>query len=312
MKKLTCILLSVILLLSLAACGASTSAKQEAEPAENAAAPVLMSAGATAADAAALRSDSGMGNDPDTPSIPENRKWIITVDMNVETDNLDVLQDSLNETIAALGGYIENQSVYNGSTYANRRYRNASLTVRIPAENVDQFTQTMGGIANVVSNNLRREDVTLQYVDTEGRINALKTEEARLLELLASAQNMTDLLQIEARLSEVRYELESYTSRLNTLDNKINYATVNIYVEEVQEYTPTEEPTLWARITQGLSNSAKGLVESLENLLVFLIVNIPYMIVYGGIVLLLILAVRKLHKRKAGKPAHLQKTEGPQ
>ena len=231
-------------------------------------------------------------------TTPEGRKWIITVDMSLETDNLETLQAALNERIAAMEGFVEDQSIYNGSNYTSHRYRNANMTVRIPADRITEFTQELGGIANVVSNNLRREDVTLQYVDTEGRVNALKTEEARLLELLAGAETMSDLLEIEARLSDVRYELESYTSRLRTLDNQIDYATVYLFIEEVQEYTPVEEPTFLERITGGFGDSLEGLWESLQNLAVFLVVSFPYILVYGGAAVILFLGVRKLRKNR--------------
>ena len=302
MKKLFALLLALCLLLSLTACGASSKASVAYE--EAAEAPASMNMAADTA-AGALRGESGSGN---TDTLPDNRKWIITVDMTVETDDLESLQEALAESISELAGYVEDQSIYNGSNYASRRYRHANMTVRIPAENVDQFTGEVEGIANVVSNNLRREDVTLQYVDTEGRVTALQTEEARLLELLAEAETMSDLLEIEARLSDVRYELESYTSQLRTLDNQINYATIYLYIEEVQEYTPVEEPTLWERITDGFSESLEGLGESLQDLLVLVIVSLPFLAVYGTLAVIVIIGIRKVTKKQRAK--RQQKEQG--
>ena len=293
MKKLTVLLLVFCLLLSLTACGA-TANKNAVFREESAAVAAPM----MAADSAAGLTTNGSAP---SASVPEGRKWIITVDMSVETEDLETLQETLTQHIEGMDGYVEDQSIYNGSTYASRRYRNANLTIRIPADRIDSFTKEVDAIANVVSNNLRREDVTLQYVDTEGRVKALKIEETRLLELLAAAESMSDLLEIEARLSDVRYELESYTSQLRTLDNQIDYATVYLFIEEVQEYTPVEEPTLWERITDGFADSIEGLGESLQDLLVFLIVAIPYMLVYGGAVILIFLLVRKIAKTKIVK-----------
>ena len=305
-RKLTCLLLALILMLSLTACGGSSNAAVNqsfkadyaVEEAAAAEAPMAMASGA-AMDAGAPMETNTASTEGGT--LPENRKWIITVDMSLETDDLETLQSALNERIAALEGFVENYSVYNGSTRANYRYRNANMTVRIPADRVTAFTQEVGGMANVVSNNLRREDVTLQYVDTEGRVEALQTEEARLLELLAGAETMSDLLEIEARLSDVRYELESYTSRLRTLDNRIDYATIYLFIEEVQEYTPVEEPTFLERITGGFGDSLEGLWQSLQDLAVFLVVSFPYILVYGGAALILFLGFRKLRRNRKQK-----------
>ena len=293
MKRLTAVLLTLCLLLSLSACGGAnknTAVRYEEAAAE---APMMMQSD----NAAAL---TGSGETGST-ALPENRKWIITVDMSVETEDLDGLQEKLDEKIAALDGYVEDQSIYNGSNYASRRYRNANLTVRVPAEKVDQFTEDVAGIANVVSNNLRREDITLTYVSTESRVKALQTEEARLLELMAQAETMADLLEIEARLTDVRYELEDYASRLRTYDNQIDYATIYLFIEEVQEYTPVEDPTLWERISGGFKDSLEGLGESLEDLLVFVIVAFPFLLVYGSIAAVIIVLVRKVRKRRKAK-----------
>lgn len=312
MKKLTCILLAVTLLLSLSACGGASSYKADTVYAvreESAAeAPAEMAMGTSADGGPALQ---GNGAAETGEGAPDSRKWIITVDMTVETDNLEQLQASLDARIAQLGGFIEDQSIYNGSNRSSYRYRNANLTVRIPADRVTEFTSEVGGMANVVSNNLRREDVTLRYVDTESRVNALRTEEARLLELLASAETMTDLLEIEARLSDVRYELESYASQLRTMDNQINYATVYLYIEEVQEYTPVEDPTLWERISGGFSDSLDGLGESLQDLLVFIIVAAPYLLVYGGAAAVILVLVRKTAKKRKAKKQPKEETKEP-
>ena len=248
-------------------------------------------------------------------AIPENRKWIITVNISAETEDLDTLMAALDERIVALKGYVEAQNVYNGSNYSSRRYRNASLTVRIPADSVDQFTADMAGISNVVRSNKNLEDITLTYTATESRVKSLQTEEARLLELMAKAETMSDLLEIEARLTDVRYELERATTRLKGYDNKVDYATVYLELEEVQEYTPVEEETLWQRISGGFVSSLKGVGEGIVNFIVWMIVSSPYLLVFGGIAYVIVRLARKHRKPRISKkqqavpPAQPEKTE---
>ena len=241
--------------------------------------------------------------------LPESRKWIITVDLYAETEDLDTMMTALDEKISALGGFVEDQRIYNGSSYSTRRYRNANLTVRIPAEDVDSFTEEVTGIANVVSNEKNLEDITLTYVSTESRMTALQTEEARLLELMEQAETMADLLEIEERLTDVRYELESVTSQLRTFDNQINYATIYLNIEEVQEYTPVEEPTLWERISGGFADSLDGLKESLLDILVWVLANSPYLVVYGGIGIGIFFVMKKIKLRKISRKAKKQEEE---
>lgn len=294
MKRLTTLLLAALMVLTLfTACGGSSqSAADYAMPEE-----MAMEAPAAKQENGSLTGESGAGS----AALPENRKWIITVHMDAETEDLDTLLEQLDERITGLGGYVEGQDIYNGSSYSSHRRRNANLTIRIPAANVDAFTEDVEGIANVVSNNMSREDITLTYVDTESRGTALKTEEARLLELLAKAETMADLLEIEARLSDVRYELESYSSRLRLYDNQVDYATIYLFVSEVQEYTPIAEKTVWERIRDGFSNSLEGLWDGIVNTVVWIIINSPYLLVWGIVIAVIFAIVKKLRKARRAK-----------
>jgi len=296
MKNLTTLLLAMIMVLTLlTACGGSS---QSAPAMKGDYAMEEIAAEAPAAMANGSLSDS---SESGTGALPENRKWITTVYMDAETEDLDALLEDLSQRINALNGYVEDQDIYNGSANATYRRRNANLTIRIPADDVDKFMQEVEGISNVISKNLNREDITLNYTATESKITALKTEEARLLELLAKAENMSDLLEIEARLSDVRYELERYSSQLRLYDNQVNYATIHLSVSQVVEYTPVAEKTVWERIRDGFSDSLEGLWDGLVDLFVWILVASPYLVVYGGIAAVIAVIVHKNRKKRRMK-----------
>lgn len=288
-RKWLCLLLSLVLLLSLAGCGAQS---KEAAGMDKNTAGDMMASGETA---------PGIYDNAQSSGAPqsENRKWIVTVNITAETEDMDTLLSQLEAQIGAMEGYVENQNIHNGSAYSGyRRYRNADLTIRIPADRVDEFVKQVDGISNIVSSGQNRVDVTLTYADIESRLNALRAEEARLLELMAQAENMTDLLQIEGRLTDVRYQLESAASQLKLYDNQVDYATVNLSISEVQEYTPTAEKSIWQRISEGFVRSLKGLWNMLVELFVFVLVASPYLVVIAGILVLVI----RLRKRMPRKP----------
>ena len=301
MKKYLSLIVSLVLLAALlTGCGsaASSTASYDRDVVEYA---VSDEAAMAPAEGAALKNAAA---DTGSTALPENRKWIVTVNLTAETDDLDALRSALDGKIAALNGYVENQSVNNGSAYqSSRRYRSANLTIRIPAGQVDAFLQDVGGLANIVRQNKSIEDVTLNYVATESRLKALETEEARLLELLSQAETMSDLLEIEARLSEVRGELENYASQKRLYDNQIDYATVYLSIEEVQEYTPVEEPTLWERISKGFRDNLEGVGEDLLDVLVWFIVSIPYLVVFAIVITIVVLVIKRVRRRRKEKKA---------
>ncbi len=244
---------------------------------------------------------SGSGSSV-TPVEATNQKLIRKFNIEAETEDLDALLTEITEKIRQLGGYIQEQETYNGSPSAQRRYRRSTMTIRIPAEKLEEFVEKVTEESNIISSNETTDDVTLNYVAIESRISALETEQTRLLELLAKAETTADLLEIEKRLTEVRTDLESITSELRVLDNQVNYGTVRLSVSEVKEYTVVEEPeTVWQRIGTGFMQSLKGLGNFFTDLFVFIIVASPYFVFIAAIVVVVLLIIRASKKKKQKK-----------
>lgn len=240
------------------------------------------------------------------PVVQTDRKLIKTVELNAETEHYDDLLTALEDKITSLSGYVESRS----SGYRGRTNRSCSMTVRIPAENLGQFLSHVSENTNVLSTYENTLDVTLQYADTEAKITALKTEQTRLLELLANANNLSEILEIEARLSDVTYELERYESRKRGYDNQITYATVHLTINEVKTLTPVEDPSVWQRITEGFSESLAGVGKDLVDAFVWLITSLPYLVVWVPLTGLLLWVLGKL-RRKVQKKRQSPPSENP-
>ena len=287
---------------SLAGCGQKASMQKERYESVNNAVYEMEETGAYDSAPMALSANqrsaaAGSASQP----LPQNRKWVITMNLTAETGDLDAALEAITARIQEMEGYAESQSVSGGSA-GSGRHRFANLTVRIPADRVDSFVEEVSGLTNLVSSTRNVQDITLTYSDTEGRVNALETEQARLLELMEQAENMSDLLEIEARLTEVRYQLENYASTLRLYDNQVDYATVSLYISEVEKYTPVEEPGFWEKITSGLADSIVNLGETIVAFITWLIIDLPYLAVIALVVwLITALTKRSLRKRKAKK-----------
>lgn len=229
-----------------------------------------------------------------------DQKLVKRVYIDAETEDLDSLLAGLNEKLSSLGGYVEYQDIYNGSTYASRRYRSATMTIRVPAEKLDSFISQVEDTSNVVSVSQSQENVTLTYVATESRMKALETEQARLLELMDQAETMADLLEIEARLTDVRSELEQITSQLRVLSNQVDYATVELSIEQVTVYTQVEKQTVWQRIGSGLKENLSDIGDAFVDFFVWLLTYSPQLIVFGLMIVVIVLGIkRKIKKAKA-------------
>lgn len=306
------LLLTALLLSILSGCGSkSYDAGSPMENYEYADAVAETMAASRDFALAVTAEESGSGAENTADVLPENRKWVITMNIDTETEDMDTALDSLNRQIRELNGYVQEQNIRNGSTYSSSRYRSASLTVRIPAEQLDIFTSSLTEFTNVVSSSRSAEDITLSYVDTETRITALETERDRLLELMEQAETMSDLLEIESRLTDVNYELERYGSRLRTMDNQVSYATIYLSVREVKEYTPVAEQTLWEKISSGFLDSLKGLGNGIVNFFAWIVIKLPYLVVYGLILWGLGILFRRWRRRRAARKAAKKATNTP-
>ena len=300
LRKLTALLLALAMTaLMLTGCGASSDAKTEMAMPEAAApmeAPAMEDMKYAAGDAIYSTSVSGSTS----ANVQTGQKLIRKVNIDAETEDLETLLGSLTSQISALNGYIEQQELYNGSSYSSYRHRSANLTIRIPADKLDSFIGQVKDVSNVVSYNESQDDVTLTYVSTESRIKALETEQERLLELLSKAENMSDLLEIEARLTDVRYELENVTSQLRVLANKVDYATVYLYISQVKVYTEVEEQTVWQRIGSGFKQNLTDIGEDMEDFFVWLVTYSPQLLLWAVIIAVAIVLLRRgSRKRKA-------------
>lgn len=246
---------------------------------------------------------AGGAQQPGESLQQSQRKLIKTVDMDVQTEGYDTLIAGLEKQITELGGYIEYQYQYNGNYYNNDALRNANLQIRIPSDRLDEFIDKVGEQSNVTNKEVRVEDVTLRYVDLESHKTALLTEQSRLLDLLEVAETVEDIITIEQRLSDVRYQLESMESQLRTLDNQIDYSTINLRIQEVRRVTPTEEKTVWDKIRNGFSGSIYNIGDGLVNFFIWFVVNIPYIVIWAVIIGAVFFIIRAIIKKKRRKNA---------
>lgn len=260
---------------------------------------------------------SNPGTDPartsdETSPAPVERKLIRNVSMNLETREFDALTKSISDAVTFFGGYIEQADVSGNSLYwsGERSSRYSNITARIPENKLDAFLTEVSGQGNVTYKNESVQDVTLQYTDITSRKKTLQMEQDRLWELLEKAESIDAVIALEARLSEVRYQLESIESQLRTLDNQIIYSTVYLSIQEVQVLTSTDPDTIPVRIQKGLSRSFNTLKISSVDFLVWFISSLPILAVFAVLVFIAVIILKKpLKRRKTRKQKGMDKTE---
>ncbi len=298
MKRWTGMALALLLLLGLTACGgASKEAMTESVTTSGSANSKLESSMDMEMPKEEMKGELGFENtiteESTTGSAEQQdalagRKLIYTYRAELQTLEFEESIAAIESAVQKAGGYIE-QSSRSGSgaiDYGRVYERTASYTLRIPAQAAGDFVASLSSVAAVTYSNQWVDDVTDYYYDSEARLNNLRVQEKRLLELLAQAENMSDMITIEQALSDVRYQIESLDGTIRRLDKEIEFSTVDIYIQEVFEASQLQAAplTLGERISARFARSLEDIRESSEDFIVWLIGDSVIILIWAAVI----------------------------
>ena len=324
MKRIAALSLALLMLLSLAACGSSAAAKRsengyasyavsDAAPAYEPEAPMMAEEYAMGGFAAAESAEAEAVPGAAEVSLGDIAvdKIIYSASATVETTDFDDTISKLEALIAHYGGFIESSSVsgnnyyHSSHGYASSRY--ADYRIRIPSRDFAAVMGSLSELGNVPYSNTYTENITTQYYDAQARLNAYRTQEKSLLDMMEKAETVEDLLKIQAQLTEVRYQIESIQSTLTNWDRQVSYSTISLSVQEVQEYTPEAKLSFLSQLGLAISRGFRSVGEFFRNLLLWLVEALPALVllaVFAVIVLVLVRRiVRRARDKRTAKPA---------
>ena len=329
-KRISILLLAAMMLLSLCACG-STGNRTEAKGAAQTSSAYSsydvadyameeammadgdMAYGFSAVPMAAVNTTAGSasaGNGTESDAPTENPdKIIYSADVTVETTAFEETIGKVSALVEQFGGWIEASSVSGSNYYQKARgtasTRDASYTLRIPSGRFQELMDSLSGLGNIPYSHIYTENVTAQYYDVQAHLKAYQTQETRLLEMMELAETVEDVITIEDRLTELRYQIESLQSRLNNWDRRVSYSTISLSVKEVREYTPEEKvnPTYGEELAQALKDGLENAGQFLKDLLVLLVEALPVLLLLIPILWLVIWLLRRVIRKMTAKAA---------
>ncbi|MGO5028777.1 DUF4349 domain-containing protein [Candidatus Agathobaculum pullicola] len=291
-RRWLCMVLALLLLLSLVACGAasgSTGITGDAEVPQR-------ENGAAAMDAASSESTA------DFSTVRENAKLILSADFTLETQEYDATCAALEQMTAEAGGYIQSSG-----NAGEKGSRTANYTLRVPQERFETFFAQLGETCHVVSANRWSEDVTEKYTDIETRLATLQTKHERLLALLDQAAKMEDIISLENALAECEYEIDSLTGEKRHYDDLVGFSTFTVSLREVQTLTAVSAGTgFGAQVAQAAQHGLGGLTATVRGLILMVVMLWPVLMllgIAGGVYW----RVRIYRKKKAQQSAQSKK-----
>jgi hypothetical protein len=158
--------------------------------------------------------------DPSTPDL----QIIKTGTLTLQVDGLDAALASATQKIAALGGYTSGSQRQGDGDKST-----ASVTYRIPAQRWDDALVALRGLATkVLGEQTQTEDVTTKIVDLSARIVNLQATEQALQGIMLKATKISDILAVQAQLTETRGQIEQATADRKHLTEQATFSTLTV------------------------------------------------------------------------------------
>ncbi len=211
----------------------------------------MPAAGMAGGDTAAIP----VGDAGEAPAV--GRDLIRRASLTLRADDHAEAVVRAREWTRLLGGTITDEQSRRGDTRVE-----TSLTLRIPAPRLDTLLIVLSDLPGTLdSRSVTVEDVTRPVADTEARLAVRRAAEERLVELLADAESVEDVLAVQTRLDAVREEIESAEAILRTLRTDIAQSTVTLTVYEASAAGLDAGPGFESRIGRAFAGGWNGFLE---------------------------------------------------
>lgn len=236
-------------------------------------------------------------------NVMSQRKMIMDGDVSLETQGFDDSIAALDQLVNDFGGFTEVRNV-RGKSKNSYQLRTANYIIRVPAETFELVLKNMGTIGTVLESNAEGTDITDSYYDTQTRIKTLKVQEETLLDILSKSTKLEDVITLESRIAEVRYEIERHENTIRNYDRLVSFSRITIFIQEVDDKTETKPipETLGERISGSFKGSVDDFKAGFEDFLVWL-AGSWISIIFFLIIMAVLFGTYKASKRRAKKKA---------
>jgi hypothetical protein len=228
----------------------------------------------------------------------------------VKTGSLTLIVGEAPKAQEALAGLIEKHEAYVAGKQAeawvpHARYlapsevRQVTYTIKVPAARFDAFVEEVKAIGSYTNEAMNIEDVTFQYVDIDARLaNQKKVEERLLGHLQSSAKELKDIVEVERELARVREQIETLTAQFKVLKDRVAFSTLTLTISVQPDFVPPVERSFFQQLGDKFIDSLDALGDALKIGIILALAALPWILVLGGGLYVLVRLVRWWRRRK--------------
>jgi len=308
MKKKSILIGLVILTLVLSGCAAKAAneAVQDGGYRNDAAAPAIAPMEAPVAEEYGL--DAGKGTGVIAAESESVQMIMMSASLSIAVDDPSTTMADIQKLARDMGGFTVYSNLYKTQTMTGIEVFEANVTVRVPAERLDEAMEkikAMTGDAKkyTLNENVSGQDVTKEYTDLQSRLRNLEEADAKLSEFYEQATKTEDALAIYNQKMQVTEQIEVIKGQIKYYDESVSTSSITVSIQSKETIAPLTvagwKPSGVARdALQALIKFGKGLV----NFLIWLVLYVlPIVLVIGLPVFFLVrwLKRRSLARKQA-------------
>jgi hypothetical protein len=179
------------------------------------------------------------------------RDLVRSAQLTLDVDDPATRTRQVRTAAAAVGGIVVAEQSGSDSSY---------LTLRVPADSLDQLVDDIAGLGTVVDRSAQVADATEEVVDLNARVRSQQASVDRIRALLAQATSIGDIVSIESELADREAELDSLTARLAALTDQVALSTLTVDMRGPGVVVPPVEDPTPTGFTDGLAAGWAGLL----------------------------------------------------
>lgn len=202
--------------------------------------------------------------------------------VNLLVSNIDKSISSLKDIVKQKDGTILNS---HDSGEGNDRY--VDVQIKVDSTNFEDVMDMVLKLdGDLDSSSVDTQDITQEYMDTQARLNNLKNVEGQLTEILKSASSVTDTLAVYRELTDIRGQIDVLEGQIKYMDSQTDYSYITVVFAVNKEGLNVAQDD-WKPVGEFKLALASlvGVIKGLGNVLIWVIVFSPLVLIPLGIVL---------------------------
>ena len=228
----------------------------------------------------AVQSDT-ISTDPQSPNAPaptvepQSRMIIRNAELSLEVDAPSEAMRRVTQIAEAQKGFVvtsESREVRSSQTQSSQI---VTMVFRVPSATFGDTLEKVRQVGQrVLQEKVTGQDVTEEFLDLEARIRSKKALEAQFLEIMKTARTVSDALEVQRQLAEVRTQIEQLEGRRRYLENQSALSTFTVTLNEPSPIVTTSPTGFLQEVKQTIADSidlAANIVLGIIRLVILLI-----------------------------------------